>query len=745
MFFIKRLSIALAVIALTGLVFYACKSVQPSTAANSKPARVLVFTKTKGFYHESIPTGAAAIQKLGAENNFLVDTSSNSGYFVEDSLRNYAAVVFLNTTLNVLNSDQQVAFERYIQAGGGFVGVHAAADTEYDWPWYNRLVGAYFASHPHQQTAAIDVIDTTHVATSFLPKRWERFDEWYNFKSIQGGIKVLMTLDETTYTGGSNGDNHPIAWYHEFDGGRAFYTGLGHTNESYSEPLFLRHLLGGIKYAMGDNKPLNYSLSYAVKAPEDNRFTKTVLVNDLNEPMELTVAADGRVFFTERLGRFYMYDPKTQKTKLLRDFPVQGAGRHKNGLIGITLDPDFQRNNFIYFFYTAATGEQLHHNVSRFVLTADNNLDTTTEKVIIKIPIDAEISAHTGGSLAWDRDKNLYISTGDNTVPFESDGYAPIDERSGRQIFDAQRSSANTNDLRGKILRIHSEVDGSYTIPNGNLFPKGTAGTRPEIYVMGCRNPYRISVDQATSIVYWGEIGPDAGVDSKHGPRGYDEFNQAKKPGNYGWPYFVGNNKTYNDSDFATHAVGALFNLSAPENTSPNNTGLKTLPSPTSAMIWYPYNVAEEFTSLGDGGRCAMGGPVYHYDANLQSDRMLPAYFDKSLFVYDWMRNWVFAVRLDEQQNYKRLERFMTTNGDFRRPVDMEIGPDGAIYMLEYGTVYGIDNEDARLVRIDYNAGNRAPVARINTKDTVGIAPLKVALNGQRSFDYDEDDQLSYN
>jgi cytochrome c len=315
--------------------------------------------------------------------------------------------------------------------------------------------------------------------------------------------------------------------------------------------------------------------------------------------MELAVARDGRVFFTERSGKFYVYEPSIKKTRLLYNFPAQAVDKYLNGLIGVTLDPDFHQNNHIYFFYSSNTGEQYHQNVSRYKITSDGNLDTTSEKIIIKIPIDLEVSAHTGGSLAWDKYRNLYISTGDNTVPFESDGYAPIDEREGRKVYDAQRSAANTNDLRGKILRIHVEADGSYTIPEGNLFPKGTEGTRPEIYVMGCRNPYRISVDTATSIVYWGEVGPDAGQDSRHGPRGYDEFNQAKQPGNFGWPYFVGNNKAYNDSDFSTKAIGALFDATKPVNASPGNTGMKVLPPPQNPMIWYPYASSTEFPFSG--------------------------------------------------------------------------------------------------------------------------------------------------
>jgi cytochrome c len=183
-------------------------------------------------------------------------------------------------------------------------------------------------------------------------------------------------------------------------------------------------------------------------APEDNRFTKTVLSNDLNEPMELAVAPDGRVFFTERSGKCYVYSPVTNSTRLLRDFPVKAVEKYLNGLIGVTLDPDFVENRFIYFFYSSSTGDEVHQNVSRFTLTQAGELDTTSEKIIIKIPVDLEVSAHTGGSLAWDRDKNLFISTGDNTVPFESDGYAPIDERQGRHTFDAQRSAGNTQDFK---------------------------------------------------------------------------------------------------------------------------------------------------------------------------------------------------------------------------------------------------------------------------------------------------------
>ena len=227
-----------------------CSSKLTGRQGDEKNA-VLVFYKTSGFYHTSIPTGIAAIQKLGQEHHFRVDTTRNAELFTEAQLKQYKAVVFLNTTQDVLNAAQQTAFEQYIRSGKGFVGIHAAADTEYEWPWYNKLVGAYFASHPKNQKATIHIVHKKHPATAHLPDNWERFDEWYNFKSIQPSITVLATLDEKTYTGGTNGDHHPIAWYQEVDGGRSFYTAGGHTDESYSEPLFLQHLLGGIQYAIG--------------------------------------------------------------------------------------------------------------------------------------------------------------------------------------------------------------------------------------------------------------------------------------------------------------------------------------------------------------------------------------------------------------------------------------------------------------------------------------------------------------
>ncbi len=219
-----------------------------SCSMNAQTKRVLIFSKTAGYRHASIETGVKAIKTLGTEHNFNVDATEDAAIFTTDSLKKYDAIIFLSTTGDIFNKTQQAGFKKYIQAGGGFVGIHAASDTEYKWPWYGKLVGAYFESHPpglHQ--ANIQIKDTTHLATKVVPKLWSHKDEWYNYKNINPDIKILANLDESSYTGGTNGKNHPIVWYHAYDGGRMFYTGLGHPTEAYTDAVFLKHILGGIQ------------------------------------------------------------------------------------------------------------------------------------------------------------------------------------------------------------------------------------------------------------------------------------------------------------------------------------------------------------------------------------------------------------------------------------------------------------------------------------------------------------------
>jgi type 1 glutamine amidotransferase len=223
-----------------------------SVAEEGTRFRVLVMSRTSGFRHSSIEPGVQAIQNLGAEHHFSVDATEDASDFSTSNLARYDVVVFLNTSESILDDSQQQAFERFIRSGKGFVGIHAATDTHYDWPWYGELVGAYFESHPEPQTATIHVIDRDHPSTRHLPEHWERFDEWYNFRGpLDESIRILAVLDPDSYDGSEMGDLHPIAWYREFDGGRAWYTAGGHTEATYAEPLFLQHLLGGLEWAAG--------------------------------------------------------------------------------------------------------------------------------------------------------------------------------------------------------------------------------------------------------------------------------------------------------------------------------------------------------------------------------------------------------------------------------------------------------------------------------------------------------------
>ncbi|MEK6782892.1 MAG: ThuA domain-containing protein [Bacteroidota bacterium] len=724
-----------------------------SCTSEIEETRVLIFSKTTVFRHESIPSGITAIQELGEQYHFLVDTTENAENLNEENLRHYKAVIFLNTTGDVLNPQQQNDFERFIQAGGGYVGIHSATDTEYDWAWYGKLVGAYFAGHPSDpnvQDGIFLVVDKNHLSTDSLPESWPRKDEFYSFKKINPDIKVLIKIDEKSYHGGTNGDDHPMAWYHEFDGGRSFYTNMGHTKETFSEPLFIKHLWGGMKYVLGGDKPspLDYKLAKTKRVPDENRFTKVVLDEKLDEPVELAVLPGKRILFIERKGNVKIYDPTENKTNVIAKIPVStkyifkdgNQAEAEDGLLGVALDPNYEKNNWIYFYYSPA-GDEPKNILARYELKGSELIESS-KKVLLDVVVQREQCCHTGGSIAFDGNGNLFVSTGDNTSP-RSTAYAPMDNRPGRFPWDAQKGTSNTNDLRGKVLRIHPEPDGTYTIPEGNLFPKGMEKTRPEIYTMGARNPYRISVDKKTGYLYWGDVGPDAGIDSVgRGPKAYDEINQARKAGFFGWPYFVGDNKAYNERDFATGKQGAPFDPAKPINNSPNNTGLTELPPAQKAFIWYPYDRSEEFPMVGTGGRTAMAGQVFYSEDFKKAERAFPDYYDGKLFIYEWMRGWIMTVTMDKEGNYETMERFMPGHR-FSNPMDMEFAPNGDLYMLEYGTAWFQGNDDARLVRIEYNGGNRKPKIQIAVDKPKGAAPLKVNFTSKGTKDYDRD-ELAY-
>jgi cytochrome c len=476
--------------------------------------------------------------------------------------------------------------------------------------------------------------------------------------------------------------------------------------------------------------------SYAEEVDMD-RFERTVLTTGLIQPMEMAIAPDGSIFLIELAGIVKKIDPQTGQASVIGKLNVTTA--QENGLIGLALDPNFAENNWVYLQYSPPdfSGQR----VSRF-LFKDNQIDLESEQRLFSYEEQRRECCHHAGSMEFGPDGNLYIGTGDNTNPFnDSQGFAPLDERENREPWDAQRTAGNTKSYNGKILRIRPEADGTYSIPDGNLFPKDGSIGHPEIYVMGCRNPWRLNIDQRTGILYWGDVGPDAGGDAERGPRGYDEVNQARTAGNYGWPYFIGNNRAYSMVNFATNEIGPPQDPNYPVNRSVNNTGAKELPPARPAMIYYPAGESAEFPAVGSGGRTACAGPVYYYNEGLRAENKFPAAYDSTLFAFEWSRNWILAVHLDADSNIKSMERFLPKL-NFVRPIDLQFDAQGSLYVVEYGETWGV-NADARLVRIDYVRGNRAPIAAASAENNIGREPLVVKLSAAGSIDKDAD-ALSY-
>ncbi len=694
----------------------------------------LVFSKTAAFRHDSIPAGIAAIEHLGEDHGFTVDATEDATAFTTENLANYDVVIWLSTTGDVLNAEQQAAFETYIQNGGGYAGIHAASDTEYDWAWYGDLVGAYFQGHPPgTPDATVVVEDPAHPSTADLPARWDRTDEWYSFQSNpRGDVHVLASLDESTYDAGGNamGDDHPIAWCQYYDGGRSWYTGGGHTDASFEEPEFLEHILEGIRTAAGV-VPADCGASL------DEGFAKVTLDDATQNPMDLAPAPDGGTFYIERDGRVQVIgaDGGTTTAGTLDVTTVQ-----EFGLLGIELDADFASNGWIYLYYSPAGSDS--DRVSRFTVTG-NTMDLASEVVILEVPVQRDECCHAGGALQFDTEGNLYIATGDNSNPFASDGYSPIDERDGREAWDVQRTSGNTNSLSGKILRIVPQDDGTYTIPDGNLFAPGTELTKPEIFAMGFRNPFKIGMDTRTDTLLVADYGPDAGSPNPNrGPAATVEWNVVDEPGNYGWPYCVGDNLPYIDYDFATGTSGEAFDCAnGPTNDSPNNTGLTQLPPAVPATIWYQNGGAlGNAPEIGGGGGAPMAGGVYVYDEELVSEVKWPAYWDGKAMFAEWNQGELYSFQLSSDSTEVIDVNNILTEMSFARPHALEWGDDGALYLIEWGSGFGGNNADSGVYRIDYISGSRAPIAHISTDVTSGPVPLTVQFDSTGSRDPDGTD-----
>ncbi len=470
-------------------------------------------------------------------------------------------------------------------------------------------------------------------------------------------------------------------------------------------------------------------------SPDLRRFEVKTLAANLNEPMELDFLPDGSILLIERPGWVKLYDPQTEIIQVCGEIPVHHHS--ENGLLGLAIDPDFEINNWIYLFYTDPVRKAYQH-VSRFVFDGDS-IHLQSEKRLLEFYIDWENCCHFGGALDFGPDGLLYISTGDNTGGTDS---APIDERDGHSMGDAQRTSSNTRDLRGKILRIKPEPDGNYSIPEGNLFAPGDTLGLPEIYVMGVRNPWKMKVDPGTGWLYWGEVGPNPGLAiPERGPVSYEEINQAREAGNFGWPYIIADNKPYRDFDYNTGEIGPNYDPKNLINNSPNNTGYQELPPARKALIWYPNLQSDSFPLTGEGGGSVVVGPVYHHPGRHHTTA-LPHYYDKMLFMGEWMRSWLRAVRLGEDGKFQSMESFLP-DSTFRKPIDLTFGPDGCLYVLDYGSNWYVHNRDAKLTRISYNQGNRAPTAKARVSPLQAAVPAIISCDASDSEDADGD-SLSY-
>ncbi|MFJ8448955.1 PQQ-dependent sugar dehydrogenase [[Kitasatospora] papulosa] len=490
----------------------------------------------------------------------------------------------------------------------------------------------------------------------------------------------------------------------------------------------------------------------AEAAPAAAEFQQVTLakgVAETGEPMTLAVLPDRSVLHTSRDGTLRLTDA-AGTTEVAGRLDVYA--HDEEGLQGVGVDPAFTTNRFVYLYYAPqlstpagdapANGSATDfapfdgvNRLSRFVLKPDGTLDIANEKKILDVPASRGLCCHVGGDIDFDAQGNLYLSTGDDSNPFASDGYTPIDERPARNpAYDAQRSSGNTNDLRGKVLRIKVGADGSYTVPAGNLFAPGTPKTRPEIYAMGFRNPFRMTVDKPTGAVYLGDYGPDAGTASAaRGPAGQVEFNRTTKAGNYGWPYCTGRNDAYVDYNFATSTSGAAFSCAAPRNTSPNNTGLTDLPAAEPAWIPYDGGSVPEF---GSGSESPMGGPVYRYDAASTSPVKFPESFDGDFFAGEFGRKWIKRI---EQAGDGTVQSVNAFPWQGTQVMDMAFGPDGALYVLDYGTGYFNGDVNSAVYRIENVTGGRSPLAQASADRTSGTSPLTVRFSSAGTSDPDGD------
>ncbi|WP_324649951.1 ThuA domain-containing protein [Georgenia sp. H159] len=659
------------------------------------------------------------------------------------------------------------------------------------------------------QEATVNVVDRQHPANEGLPLNWTRSDKWHNWDPNPiGEVHTVAQVQEWDYDAGDTGNGafHPISWCRDYDGGRSFYTGMGGTAESYAEDAFRSHLLGAIEWSTGmvrGDCQATIGSNYEIE-----RLTEPNAEGELDQIGEshgLSAAPDGTIFYVGRgacpsgpipswddpnvglgCGSIHQWDPETGEVTLLTVLDVfgnRGSGgelvKSEEGLFGIEPDPDFAENNWLYVYWmpydSIDTENQVGmRTISRFTYDPEGpGIDQDTRVDLLEWETQIHSCCHAGGGMDFDSEGNLYVSTGDSNSSQGSDGYSGnnwTQEFAGISFQDARRTSGNTNDLNGKIIRIHPEDDGTYTVPEGNLFTgqeEGGGKTLAEIYVMGLRNPSRLQVDPDTDWVTTAWVGPDAfGPDPELGPAKYETATIITSAGNQGWPYCMGDRQPYRDrSNEDASVLTDWYDCDNLENTSPRNTGLVDIPDARDNMIWYspggggpifprdengiPSYEEDEVTYtqpyLRGGGQAIMSGPTYRTSQVTEdSDVAWPEYWEGKWLIGDQTNpNNRVAVTpnpdgIEEQappafaEDLRHIIRGGNGSNQLQSWMDAEFGPDGALYMLDYGSAFFTLHDNQKLIRVVYTGGPATPVPTA-TAASVQSDPLTVQFSGSRS------------